>query len=386
MKEEIVDLATALIRIPSRVGVDSPDPILEYLKDWTSRHHLRTEYLFGVDGAKIGLFAHIASGRPGPVLCLNACIDTAPFGNEKNWTDPPTSGKIRDGHLYGRGAADSKMGVAIFSSLASALQRDNALPAGELYVVFDADEHSGEFQGIKSFIRTAPKIPKAALIGYPNNDRLIIGSRGFLRGAVSVYGTAAHSGSGSSHGFNAIDKAACLIQAIHNRQLPEEPDPVFHHGPRVTVTEITGGQGYSVVPDLCQFKLDFRLTPKVDRTIAEQWLEAILRAGDADDPGPIDTQIEWGESWPAYHVPKESALVQCVLRAAKEVFGRKIPTAISGPSNIGNYLAINKIPTLSGFGVTGYNIHAADENLELESVLPVYETYRRAIPMLLKEL
>ena len=53
---------------------------------------------------------------------LDACLDTAPFGDEAAWTYPPASGQITRGWLHGRGSADSKAGAAIFAHVAARLQ------------------------------------------------------------------------------------------------------------------------------------------------------------------------------------------------------------------------------------------------------------------------
>ena len=383
MKESIVELAAELVRIPSRAGVDPVERILDFLSDWLTEHRLEVKRLHGPTGAAVGLYLHVKSDRPGPALCLNACLDTAPFGDEARWRHPPASGTIEDGHLYGRGAADSKIAVAMFSHLAMAFQQTQSLPGGELTIIFDADEHTGDFQGIKSFLKIASRRPDGFLIGYPGNDKLIVGSRGFLRAAITVHGLASHSGSSSTPGFNAVLKMAQLIESLHNQPLPPEDDPAFSIGPKVTVTAVEGGEGFSLIPDLCRCNIDFRLTPNVDKDVATQWIESVVKLVDHDHPGPTPTRIEWKESWPAYRVPPESPLVKQFLDAAEEVFGRQIPPVVSGPSNIGNYLAAKGIPALSGFGVSYANLHGTDESIDLETVTPVYEVYRRAIEEIL---
>ena len=384
MKESIVELASELVRIPSRAGIDPVESILDFLSDWLAERHLQVNRLYSPTGAAVGLYLHFKSHEPGPTLCLNACLDTAPFGDEDEWQHPPASGVTEGGRLYGRGAADSKIGVAIFSHLAVAFQQTKSLPYGELYIVFDADEHTGDFQGIKSFLEVAPRQPDAVLIGYPGNDKLIVGSRGFLRAQITVYGLSAHSGSSSYTGFNAVLKMGQLIESLQNSPLPKEDDPDFRMGPKVTVTEVKGGEGFSLVPDRCRCKIDFRLTPNVDRNIAAQWIKSVINQTDKDHPGPKPTRIEWKESWPAYRLPVEYPLVKEFLDAAQEIFGRSIMPVVSGPSNIGNYLASKNIPALSGFGVSYSNIHATDESVEIETVAPVYEVYRRAIENILR--
>ena len=388
MTESIIELAAALVRIRSRAGLDPVGPIVEFLGGWLESRGLEPRRLRGPGGAEGGLYLHLESGAPGPALCLDACLDTAPFGDEETWRHPPTSGVVEGGRLYGRGAADSKIAVALFSHLAAELRASGGPPRGDLFVVFDADEHSGDFYGIKNFLEVAARPPEAVVIGYPGNEKLIIGSRGFLRAEVVVHGRAAHSGSSSARGLNAVRRAARLVELLSERPLPEEPDPDFHIGPQLTVTGIEGGEGFSLVPDLCRLRLDFRLTPHVDRAAASRWVESVVGEADeearAADAGARPTQVAWKESWPAYRVPPRHPLAAQFLEAAREVFGREVTAAVSGPSNIGNYLAARGIPALSGFGVTYADLHATDESVELESVGPVYEVYRRAVGRLLR--
>lgn len=69
----------------------------------------------------MALACEVAGGRPGPRFVLDACLDTAPFGDEAAWTFPPTSGQIAGGWLHGRGSSDSKAGAAIFAHVAARL-------------------------------------------------------------------------------------------------------------------------------------------------------------------------------------------------------------------------------------------------------------------------
>lgn len=382
MPQNIIELASELIKIPSRGGIDPSENIIAYLCNWMDQRKIECQILQTQDGRKVGLFIHLQSGIQGPVLCLDACIDTASFGDERAWQHSPTSGVVEDGRLYGRGAADSKIAVSIFSHLAAKILERGGLKRGDLFIVFDAEEHSGEFTGIKRFLEVAPKTPEAVLIGYPGNHKLVIGSRGFLRCVLNVYGIAAHSGSKSVKGFNAIQKTARLIDAIYARGLPKETNLDFSFGPEVNVTEIQGGEGFSVIPDLCTCKVDMRLTPNFHQSIAAEWLESIVKGIDIIYPGKRETEITWLESWPAYNVSRESFLVTEFLKVAEAVFGRPVQPVVSGPSNIGNFLASKRIPALAGFGVTYANLHGTDEYLEVDSVAPVFETYFQVVERL----
>jgi len=118
--------------------------------------------------------------RPGPRYVLDACLDTAPFGDEAAWTYPPTSGAIDGGWLHGRGACDSKAGAAIFAHVAAHLLPVSDRLAGSLVLLFDVDEHTGHFRGAWAYFQGAdvPGRVDGVMIGYPGPDYVVHLRRG----------------------------------------------------------------------------------------------------------------------------------------------------------------------------------------------------------------
>ena len=104
------------------------------------------------------------------------------------------------------------------------------------------------------------------MIGYPGIDELIIGGRGFLRANLIVHGEAGHTGSQQTVANNAIEHAAELVRVLAKHQAPGPNDVTLGIPPKLTVTAITGGQGYSIVPDICTVGVDVRLTTKFNET------------------------------------------------------------------------------------------------------------------------
>ncbi|MGH2731746.1 MAG: M20/M25/M40 family metallo-hydrolase, partial [Actinomycetota bacterium] len=149
--ESVIDLARRLIRTPSQGGIDDPLPVIGTLGDWLAEHGLPFTILYDSDSRPVALLAEI-SGQAGPTYCLHACLDTAPIGDEESWSLPPTKGALIDGWLVGRGSADSKISVALFAHLAIEMLGIRSRLRGTLSLLFDADEHSGLFAGIKSYI------------------------------------------------------------------------------------------------------------------------------------------------------------------------------------------------------------------------------------------
>jgi succinyl-diaminopimelate desuccinylase len=369
--DSILGLASRLVATPSCAGIDSPDAVLTLIGQWFAEAGLACRLLTDADARPVAALVEITGRAPGPLLCLDACIDTAPAGDPATWATPPFSGALSGQKLLGRGAADSKAGVAILAHVARDLAAEG-LPRGALHVLFDADEHTGRFGGARAYLAAVARRPDGATLGYPGNDAIVAGGRGFLRSRVHFGGRAAHSGAVGDRGVNAIGRAAAFALAVERQAFPATHDPAFPFGPAATVTRIAGGEGFSIVPDRAACEVDIRLTRAFDGSRARDWL-AVL--GRQVDPG---CRVEEIDHWPAYVTEPEAPLVAAFATAAADAFGRALPVEVSPLSNIGNLLAAEGVPTICAPGVGHANIHAADEAAEIESFLPVYRMYREA--------
>ena len=366
--DSIVRLASRLVATPSCGGIDSPQAVLGVVHAWLTDNRLAPRLLRDAGGKDVAVLVEIAGSAPGPVLCLDACIDTAPAGDLGQWTELPFCGAVRGRRLLGRGAADSKSGVAILAHVARHLA-ETSIPRGALHVLFDADEHTGRFGGVRAYLDAIARPPDAVSLGYPGNDCIVVGSRGFLRAKLHFIGKAAHSGEIERTGINALTKAAAFALKVADATFPETRDAAFPFGPAATVTRLEGGEGFSVVPDHATCHIDIRLTRDFDAAKAMRWLEEIVRA--VDGQGRIETV----DHWPAYLLDPSHELVRSFSAAAERAFGRPIATDVCGPSNIGNLLAAQGVPTICAPGVSFANMHAADEWADIESIAPVYAMY-----------
>ena len=379
--QSVVGLARELVRIPSRAAADPCGPVLEAMSAWLSRQGLAPRRLPGPDGEDIALACDVTGRAPGPRYVLDACLDTAPFGDESTWTHPPLSGRIDQGWLHGRGSSDSKTGASIFAHVAARLVQ--ATLAGSLTLLFDLDEHTGGFGGARAYFEGpgAPDSVAGVMIGYPGLEHLVTGGRGVLRARLSVRGIAGHSG-GRAVTPNAIAKAAQFVSALSDTVLPATAGPDFPLPARLTVTEITGGMGYSAVPDLCTLNVDVRLTPAFDDRSALELLGKLTAQIDADWPGTAATRVDVTTCWPAYRLPDDSALKNTLMVAAQQA-GLSPSAKVAGPSNIGNYLAGLGIPATAGFGVDYQGLHGTDERVRIDSIPVVQAAYHQACLSLL---
>lgn len=380
--ESIVSLTRELVAIPSRGGEDSCEPMIEHVATWLKDHDVAVSVLTADAGRPVAVVGEVAGTKPGPTYCLDACLDTAPFGDLSAWNHPPTEPHIEDGWLHGRGAADCKIAVAIFSHLAADLQQLRDSLRGRLLVLFDADEHTGDFAGVKTFLHSYPKVD-GVLIGYPGNFGVIVGARGFYRATVTVHGIGGHSGGRQAGSQNAILKAAQLVQALDAVTLPTSTTDAFPLSPSLTVTGISGGESFSTVPDRCGVKVDMRLTPDFDAAAARKLLLATVDDVDAVHPATTPTSVHEAQTWPPYRLPDHAPIVQAMLAATRAHHKPGIASVVCGPSNIGNYFAANEIDATCGFGVTYENLHAPNERIKLDTIQMTSDVYSTAMHSLL---
>ncbi len=379
----VVALASELIRIPSRGGVDEYQPVLDHLSCWLGTRELPQRRLRDPDGQLVGLVVEIEGGRPGPTWVLDACVDTAPFGDEAAWTFPPTDGTVVDGWLRGRGAADSKLAAALFCHLARSIQDRAGALTGRLAVLLDADEHTGVFGGAKAYFEAPDRgAVGGVMIGYPGSDHIVIGGRGVMRAVVRVAGTAAHSGSSSEAGVNALVRAASLVSDLGSLTLPDPVPGGMPLPPKLTVTNIRGGSGFSVVPDLCEIGIDVRLTDQLDSAGAHQLIRDAARKLDANVPGPRATTVEVVQDWTPYQLGDTDQPAAALLAGARTA-GIAAQPKVAGPSNIGNYLAGLDIPATAGFGVPYVGLHGTDERARIDALPAIYVAYHHAVLQLL---
>lgn len=378
---DVIALAQRLIRCPSRAGIDDYGPVLAVLEDWLAARGLPCRRLHGEAGGTVGLLIEVAGGLPGPWWALDACVDTAPYGDEAAWSFAPDSGEVVDGRLRGRGAADSKLAAAMFCGIAAELHGRAGALRGGLAVLLDVDEHTGGFGGARAYLADPEAVrPAGVMIGYPGLDEVVVGGRGLWRATIAVHAASGHSGSRRT-APGAISRAAYLVRLLEEAELAG-PDGEFPLPPKLTVTSCHGGEGFSVVPDLCELGVDIRTTPAFDARAAERLVGEAVGELDTRAPAPRPTTITPVASWPPYRLVEGRQPAAALLDAASRE-GLTVRPGTAGPSNIGNLLAGEGIPATAGFGVRYEGLHGADERACLEDLPAVHAVYRRAVLSLL---
>jgi succinyl-diaminopimelate desuccinylase len=373
--ERIIALSKELVAIPSQCCIDDPRRVSSYIIDWFTQHNIEISTVRDHDDSVLGIHATHHFSDDGPNICLNACLDTAPIGAVENWTVEPFGASIKDGWLYGRGAADSKVGASIFALLFLDLTSRATNLKGALHMYLDLVEHQGTFRGIERFIRTTNRRINFVFIGYPGNKQLCVGARGIHRMKVSVHGKSAHTGATERKGENAIEMMAAVVNRLSQLDYATISAPWHGTRPKINVATIQGGLSYSIVPDTCSVGVDCRVTPTHDAKWAEDTVRDALTAVGIEQ---TKYNIDVVSSYPAYEAFNET-YVSILHSQASHVFGRDIWKGIAGPSNIGNAMSMVGIKSTCGFGVNGRSLHGPDEAAKLSDIDNVYMSYRNTL-------
>lgn len=373
-KQIVKDIQT-LVQTRSDVGVETFWPIIGKVGNLFGRLGLNPQIITDDDGEPLALWTVVEGSEPGPVLMLNACMDTAKVEAETRdrWECDPFSGKIdAKGWMHGRGAGDSKAGVVVNAHIASlALKRREQLK-GSLIVVSDLHEHDGSMQGIKAFwdeVDGTPLQPEYAIISYTGNKDIKRGARGFYRARIKIHGKSMHSGKGQRARLN--ERAGYLASKLHC-MLEEEPLPSdldFRIPPTIHAETNNMGLEFATIPGQGDVNVDIRTTPGFNEEAARAHVDRVLERFQHQLSLKVG-QVELKEfaRCSAYETDPDSDLMKaCRSAFLRETNKRKVNTAVTGPSNTGG-IASQFGAQVAVFGVTAKNPHGVNEKMNTQSI------------------
>jgi acetylornithine deacetylase/succinyl-diaminopimelate desuccinylase-like protein len=382
-RDAIVGLCSRFIRTPSVNGVHAEAAIADVIAD---------------AGRALGLFVDRVSADPqrpnviistaadGPTgLLLLGHLDTVPAGDEAAWVYPPFAGTIADGRVYGRGAIDTKGGMAAALGALAALKAEKgALQRGRATLICVPDEETGATGtlGIKVLAERGLLEGLGAIYAY-SGDELLLGHRGLLRYRLTCTGEAIHTGSldwqERRGGANAVIGMARLLIALERQVFPPSAHPYFESYRTVITpgTVIQGGTGINIVPDRCEALVDIRLTPEHDLAFFTPRLEAAIADAARTQRG-LSFAYEVLNFVPASISDETVPFFSVLEEVVYAVKGVRPIRAVAGPANEGYLLIERGIPTVCGMGPAGENAHAPNEYVEIQGLVEAAGIYALA--------
>lgn len=204
-----------------------------------------------------------------PTIWLNSHHDTVK--PNLGYTYDPFKAIVKDGKLFGLGSNDA--GGSLVSLMGCFCHFiGKPLPFNLLFIASAEEEISGP-NGISSIIAKLPEA-ELAIVGEPTQMRLAVAEKGLLVIDAKIHGKAGHAA--REEGVNAIYLAMEDLDEIRNFQFFKSSS--FLGKTKVTVTVIKAGQQHNVIPDLCEYTLDVRVTDAYTLEEAFEELKSKLKA------------------------------------------------------------------------------------------------------------
>lgn len=378
-REDMVKLLRELVNIKSPFFEEGE--IIDYLRGRLSYYNRLQTEIHRYEEMQITKFkgenldVRLKGSGGGPGMLINGHVDTVPLCD--GWTVDPYEGIEKDGRLYGLGSLDMKAGIAASVFLLEALIEAGVELKGDIVFTAVSDEegpyglgtHYTIMDGITDGCDYAV-IPEPSGPFAPGSEKfpcVALGSRGTAVYHVKVKGKSAH-GATPEKGINAVEDAARVINAVtDNLDLGEHP--LLGKG-TMCITNLKGGEKYLLVPEEASFTI-YRHTVEGD---ADQALREVVEiVNSLNLQSEVDVKLRDLPHPDAYFLPwtieEDTPLVQSLKKGSRELLGKEMATTYFRSESDANHIAPRlKIPTVL-FGPDGANFHAADEYVEIDTMV-----------------
>lgn len=379
--QALVDFTAALVRLRSVLGNEAL--VAEHVSREMRR--LRFDHVeIDETGNAVGVVRGLDDG---PVLLLDAHMDTVDVQPADAWSRDPFGGKVADGRIWGRGSSDMKGALAAMVYAAAGLTRAQML--GTVVVSASVGEESVEGTALQGVMERHP--PQFVVIGEASDLDLVRAGRGRAEFVVTTSGKPAHASS-PEQGINAVHKMAAVIAEIEKIPMPRDP---FVGRGVMCLTDIMSVPypAHSVVPSGCRATYERRLLPGEARDGVEAELrEACARGGAPEtliELAQTDyctyTGVRWRQpKWfPPWQLEVEHELVQRALAGLRATGLDPGISSYQFCTNAAYSAGVAGVPTI-GFGPsTEEHAHIVDENLEIAQLVAARDGYAGIIAALL---
>ena len=312
-------------------------------------------------------------GREAPLLCFAGHTDVVPTGPVEEWHSDPFVPSIRDGMLYGRGAADMKTGLAAMVTATEDFVREYPQHRGSLAFLITSDEEGRSVDGTKQVMEALNSRGERidwCVVGEPSSqnavgDTLKIGRRGSLSGRLTVHGVQGHVAY-PQLADNPVHAFAPALLELTNRVW----DRGTEHFPPTTfqISNFNAGTGApNVIPGELKARFNLRYSPVQTLDGLKQTVVSLL------EKHKIKYSIEWFVSGEPFYTPP-GALSDAVSQAVMEVTGRAPKLSTTGGTSDGRFIAPTGTQVVE-LGVANATIHKVNESVRITEIDALHRMY-----------
>ncbi len=321
-------------------------------------------------------------GTARPLVCFAGHTDVVPAGPVAAWHSEPFAPALRDGFLFGRGAADMKSSLAAFVTAIESFVAEQREVAGSIGLLITSDEEGPSVDGTARIVERMAQRGETidyCVVGEPSSvatlgDMIKNGRRGTLSGALTVKGVQGHVA------YPHLTRNPIhLVAPVLAELAATEWDQGNAHFPPTTwqCSNIHAGTGAAnVVPGTLDVLFNFRYSTQSTKESLQQRFEAILRRHG------LDYELAW-TGWGKPFLTPRGRLVDAASAAIRQVCGITPEISCSGGTSDGRFIA-EVCPEVVELGPVNATIHKLDECVRVADLEPLSAIYRGILERLLR--
>ena len=325
-------------------------------------------------------------GSGGPVLVFLGHTDVVPSGPVEAWASDPFVPTIRDGFLYGRGAADMKGSVAAFVVALEDFARRNPKHEGTVAVLLTSDEEGDAIDGVRRVMeqfKAQGRRIDYCITGEPSSkerlgDLLRVGRRGTLSGTLNVRGIQGHVAY-PEKARNPIHQAMPALAELCARRwdegYPKSGEKEFPAS-SFQISNIHSGAGANnVIPGACEVVFNFRYNPGWKTAELEREVHALL------DRHGLEYDIKWHRGGEPF-LTGEGKLRATMRALMRERCGVEAEESTGGGTSDARFVAPLGAEVVE-MGPVNASIHKVDERIALAELNALPDLFREMAERLL---
>lgn len=320
-------------------------------------------------------------GTSAPVFAFAGHTDVVPAGQPEQWLSPPFAPEIRDGFLYGRGAADMKGSIAAMVTACERFIGSGKTPRGSIAFLITSDEEGSAINGTRKVVEVLEARNEKidyCLVGEPSSDKRVgdtikIGRRGSLHGKLRVHGVQGHVAYphlANNPIHNAMRPLDALCSEVWDKGNAAFPPTSFQ------ISNIHAGTGTdNVIPGDLDVTFNFRFSTALTEETIKQRTHAIL------DAHNLKYTLHWQLSGNPF-LTDRGTLIDVAAESIREINGVETVCSTSGGTSDGRFIA----PTgaqLIELGPCNATIHKVNEEVRVADLNELTRIYERIIERLL---
>jgi succinyl-diaminopimelate desuccinylase len=320
-------------------------------------------------------------GTESPVFVFAGHTDVVPTGPVNQWASEPFTPTVRDGKLYGRGAADMKTSIAAMVIACEEFVANHPDHKGSIAFLITSDEEGPAVDGtvvVCELLEERGVTLDYCLVGEPTSahilgDMIKNGRRGSLSGHLVIKGIQGHIA--YPHlARNPIHQAAPALAELAAEVWDEGNE--YYAPTSWQISNIHAGAGANnVIPGQLTLEFNFRFSTASTAEGLEARVHAIL------DHHGLEYELDWTLSGLPFLTPK-GTLSDAVCNAIRVETGVATELSTTGGTSDGRFIA-RICPQVIEFGPPNASIHKIDEHVELRFIDPLKNIYRRTLENLL---